>query len=69
MDKKGAEDMEIIVPARKIPVMAECDLLVCGAGPAGICAAVSGARNGLRVVLLERWSFAGGMGTAGMVNI
>lgn len=61
--------MEIIVPARKIPVMAECDLLVCGAGPAGVCAAVSAARKGLRVVLLERWSFAGGMGTAGMVNI
>lgn len=60
--------MEIIVPSQKIPVMAECDLLVCGAGPAGICAAVSAARNGLRVVLLERWFFAGGMGTASLLG-
>ncbi len=33
-----------------------CDLLVIGAGPAGLSAAASAAENGLRVILLEKSS-------------
>lgn len=38
----------------------ECDLLVAGGGMAGVCAALSAARNGLRVVLVQDRSVLGG---------
>ncbi|NSW55041.1 MAG: FAD-dependent oxidoreductase [Armatimonadetes bacterium] len=43
-------------------------MLVCGAGPAGVSAAIAAAREGARTVLLERYGMAGGMWTAGLVN-
>ena len=46
----------------------EFDLMVVGAGPAGVPAAVAAARGGCRVLLVERHGFAGGMATAGLVN-
>lgn len=55
-------------PARQTPVFAETDVLVVGGGPAGLAAAVSAARHGARVMLLERHGFLGGMGTAGGVT-
>lgn len=39
------------------------DLIVAGGGPAGIGAAVSAARNGIKVLLIERAAFLGGMAT------
>lgn len=54
-------------PARNIPIIDEADVLVVGGGPAGISAAVSAARNGARVVLLERYGHLGGMATGGLV--
>ena len=39
------------------------DLIVVGAGPAGIGAAVSAGRRGLRVALVETFGFPGGVGT------
>jgi hypothetical protein len=59
----------IHVPAAAVPVLADVDLLVCGGGPAGVGAAVTAARLGLQVLLIERWTFCGGMGTAALVNI
>ena len=41
-------------PAREIPVVAESDIVVLGGGPAGVAAAVSAARTGAKVILLER---------------
>ena len=43
-------------PAREIPVVAESDIVVLGGGPAGVAAAVSAARTGAKVVLLERYN-------------
>ncbi|MGC9467945.1 MAG: FAD-dependent oxidoreductase [Anaerolineae bacterium] len=52
---------------RELPVVAEADVVVAGAGPGGLPAAVSAARNGAKVVLIERYGFMGGLATAGLV--
>jgi len=44
------------------------DVIVAGAGLAGCCAAISSARQGLKVLLIERYGFPGGMATVGLVN-
>lgn len=59
---------QIIEPQRKIPVIAEPDVLVVGGGPAGIGAAIAAARNGSEVLLVERYGFVGGNMTIAMVN-
>lgn len=51
------------------PVVKECDVLVCGGGFGGISAALAAARQGKRVVLLEKQFILGGLGTAGLVTI
>ena len=55
-------------PARRTPVLAEVDVLVLGGGPAGIAAAASAARAGASTLLIERYGFLGGMGTAAGVT-
>ncbi|MCD6321657.1 MAG: FAD-dependent oxidoreductase [Clostridiales bacterium] len=44
------------------------DVIVAGGGLAGCCAAVSAAKKGMKVLLIERYGFLGGMATAGLVN-
>jgi hypothetical protein len=55
-------------PARQIPVYGEYEIVVLGGGPAGIAAAVAGARAGRKTLLIERYGFLGGMGTAAGVT-
>ena len=52
---------------REIPVQSGYDLLVAGGGPAGVAAAVSAARSGVKVLLVEATGCLGGMGTSGLV--
>jgi hypothetical protein len=63
------ENKTILEPAREIKVCREADVVVVGGGPGGIGAAVSAARLGLDVVLIERYGYLGGMATGGLVNI
>ena len=55
-------------PARQIPLYGEYEVAVLGGGPAGIAAAVAAARAGRRTLLIERYGFLGGMGTAAGVT-
>ena len=55
-------------PARQIPLYGEYEVVVLGGGPAGIAAAVAAARAGRRTLLIERYGFLGGMGTAAGVT-
>ncbi len=52
--------------ARATPVRGEADVLVAGAGPAGIMAALAAAEDGLNVALVERHGFVGGNLTTGL---
>jgi hypothetical protein len=55
-------------PARQVPLYGEYEIVVLGGGPAGIVAAASAARAGRRTLLVERYGFLGGMGTAAGVT-
>ncbi len=59
----------VTTEAQQIPVVAQTDVVVVGAGPAGLSAAVSAARNGCSVTLLERYHHLGGMASGGMVLV
>src|SRR3954465_7137583 len=58
----------ITEPARQIPLYGEYEVAVLGGGPAGIAAAVAAGRAGRRTLLIERYGFLGGMGTAAGVT-
>jgi len=45
-----------------------CDVLVIGGGAAGVAAATAAGRAGVRVVLLERYGFLGGLATTAQVG-
>ena len=51
------------------PIADSCDVLVCGGGFGGISAALAAARQGKKVILLEKQFILGGLGTAGLVTI
>lgn len=44
----------------------EADFCIIGAGPAGLCAAVQAAQNGLSTVVIEKTKFTGGCARYGM---
>jgi hypothetical protein len=50
------------------PIPDAFDVAVIGGGSAGLAAAVSAARKGARVLLIERYGYLGGMGTASLVH-
>lgn len=59
----------MIIETLKTPITHECDVLVAGGGVAGIAAALAAARQGAKVILLEKQFMLGGLATAGLVTI
>ncbi len=55
-------------PARDIPLTDDADVIVCGAGPAGVAAAICAARAGAKVRLFEWRGCLGGIWTAGLLG-
>jgi thioredoxin reductase (NADPH) len=53
---------------RSRPSADECDLLIVGAGPAGLAAAVYGSSEGLSTVVLEREALGGQAGQSSMIH-
>lgn len=53
---------------KNIEIKEHYDLVVCGGGFSGFAAAYSAAREGLKVVIVERNGALGGVGTNGLVN-
>lgn len=60
----------IVEPSRTIPILDECDVLVVGGGPSGICAALGARRAGAKTILMEKFGcFGGVITTVGMETI
>ena len=55
-------------PAQKLELHDDADVIVCGAGPAGIAAAITAARAGARTRLFEVHGCLGGVWTAGLLT-
>ncbi|HEY4774268.1 MAG TPA: FAD-dependent oxidoreductase [Xanthobacteraceae bacterium] len=60
----SAASPTVFEPARQTKVYGEFDVVVFGGGPAGIAAAIAAGRAGRSTILVERYGFLGGAGTA-----
>jgi glycine/D-amino acid oxidase-like deaminating enzyme len=57
----------VTLPESRVPVIARPDVLVVGGGSAGVSAAVAAGRSGAETMLIERFSYTGGLATGGMI--
>ena len=61
--------MKVCVKEKELPILDQCDVAVIGGGVAGIAAALSAARQGAKVILVEKQCVLGGLATSGLVTI
>lgn len=54
--------------AIETPIVARYNVVVAGGGPSGVIAAIAAARSGADTLLIERYPFLGGNGTAGLMT-
>jgi hypothetical protein len=63
----GSWSLSPVIPDdADLPVLAEVDVLVTGAGAAGVAAATVAAEAGLSVLVVEKYGFSGGAAVAGL---
>ena len=71
IEKVSAEEKisgeKIKYAGKNIPVLYDVDVCVCGGGPSGTAAAINAAKNGAKVVLIERGIALGGLAVLGCV--
>ena len=53
MDKK-VRSIEI---SKRVPIVGNYDVVVCGGGPAGFIAAIAAARSGAKTAVVEQYGF------------
>ena len=58
----------VCVPTSELPVIAECDVFVAGAGTGGAPAAIASARSGARTIVAEYLGVMGGVMTEGLIG-
>ncbi len=66
---KNNHPLLIEEPGRHLPLAATHDVAVCGAGPAGIAAAIGAARAGADTCLIETQGCLGGVWTSGLLSL
>jgi ribulose 1,5-bisphosphate synthetase/thiazole synthase len=64
----GIKNKTVSLKKNKISVDDQWDVIVVGGGPGGCTAAISAAREGAKVLLIEAMGQLGGMGTSGILN-
>ena len=63
------ENGNVIAPSREIKNVGEYDVVVCGGGLAGFGSALSAARHGAKVIIIDKATALGGLATVGLVPI
>ena len=61
--------MDGITFQKELEVKAHYDLIVCGGGVAGCAAAVTAAKRGKSVLIIEKSNILGGLATLGLINL
>ena len=61
-------DQSLYRESIETPIVARCNVVVAGGGPSGVIAAVAAVRSGAETLLIERYPFLGGNGTAGLMT-
>ena len=61
--------MEYITETRKVPIEWKYEIIIVGGGIAGVSAALAAARQGRKVLLIEKQCILGGLATAGLIAI
>lgn len=59
----------MIQEKKEVKILKECDVLVAGGGIAGIACALAAARQGAKVILVEKQCALGGLATLGLITI
>ncbi len=69
VDSAGAQaNAKSYTERLETPIVARYQVIVAGGGPSGVIAAAAAARSGASTLLIERYAFLGGNGTAGLMT-
>ncbi|MGI6574175.1 MAG: FAD-dependent oxidoreductase [Fermentimonas sp.] len=64
----SSNKMFVTEKKRNVPIMGVYDVVICGAGPAGVSAAIEAGRNGVKTLLVEAHGCLGGVWTSGLLT-